>query len=128
MNWRDGFKDFISNKDLKSRIYLNERIKERKSYLNRLKLEYKLPVEHLRNIDGHYIAGFVSGDGSFSVVIGPNSLHTRFGQTVFLISQHILNKLLLEYIFKQFKVGYLGSSKTRPDEINYRVTSKKDLI
>ena len=128
MNWRDGFKDFISNKDLKSRISLNERIKERKSYLNRLKLEYKLPVEHLRNIDGHYIAGFVSGDGSFSVVTGPNSFHTGFGQTVFLISQHIHNKLLLEYIFKQFKVGYLGSSKTRPDEINYRVTSKKDLI
>ena len=66
--------------------------------------------------------------GSFSVVIGPNSLHTRFGQTVFLISQHILNKLLLEYIFKQFNVGYLGSSKTKPAEINYRVTSKKDLI
>ena len=70
----------------------------------------------------------VSGDGSFSVVTGPNSFHTGFGQTVFLISQHIHNKLLLEYIFKQFKVGYLGSSKTRPDEINYRVTSKKDLI
>ena len=96
MNWRDGFKDFISNKDLKSRISLNERIKERKSYLNKLKLEYKLPVEHLRNIDGHYIAGFVSGDGSFSVVTGPNSFHTGFGQTVFLISQHIHNKLLLE--------------------------------
>ena len=128
MNWRDGFKDFISNKDLKSRIYLNERIKERKSYLNKLKLEYKLPVEHLRNIDGHYIAGFVSGDGSFSVVTGPNSFHTGFGQTVFLISQHIHNKLLLENIMKQFNVGYLGSSVTRPEEISYRVTSKKDLV
>ena len=29
---------------------------------------------------------------------------------------------------KQFNVGYLGSSVTRPEEISYRVTSKKDLV
>ncbi len=59
VNWRDGFKDFILNKDLNSRISLIERMRERKSKLNNLKLEYKLPEEHLSNIDGHYIAGFV---------------------------------------------------------------------
>jgi len=126
--WRDGFKDFLLNKDLDSRSALIERIKERKLKLNRLKLEIKLPIEHLNNIDVHYISGFVSGDGSFSVVTGPNSFHTGFGQTVFLISQHIDNKLLIEHIMKYFKIGYLGFSKTRPNEINYRVARKEDLI
>ena len=29
---------------------------------------------------------------------------------------------------KFFNVGYLGESKTRPEEINYRVSRKEDLI
>lgn len=29
---------------------------------------------------------------------------------------------------KYFKIGYLGFSKTRPNEINYRVSRKEDLI
>lgn len=29
---------------------------------------------------------------------------------------------------KYFKLGYLGFSKTRPNEINYRVSKKEDLI
>jgi len=57
INWRDGFKDFLSNKDLNSRISLIERIKERKLELNNSKLEFKLPIEHLNNFDGHYISG-----------------------------------------------------------------------
>ena len=74
------------------------------------------PVYHFNGIpDPFWISGFVSGDGSFSVVTGPNSFNTGFGQTVFLISQHIQNKLLLEYIMRHNNVGYLGSSKTRPN-------------
>ena len=46
-------------------------------------MEFKLPVEHLNNFNGHYISGFVSGDGSFSVVTGPKSFQNGFGQTVF---------------------------------------------
>ena len=61
-------KDFISNKDLNSRIYLNERILERKSYLNKLKLDYKFKLEHLRNIDLNYKKVY-SGEGSFSVSV-----------------------------------------------------------
>lgn len=117
LNWRDGFIVFLFNKDLNSRIDLIERIKFKKSKLNNLKLDFKLPIEHLNNIDGHFnfISGFVSGDGSFSVVTGPNSFNTGFGQTVFLISPHIQNKLLLEYIMRHNNVGYLGSSQTRPN-------------
>jgi hypothetical protein len=29
---------------------------------------------------------------------------------------------------KYFKVGYLGMSKSRPNEISYRVSRKEDLI
>lgn len=96
--------------------------------LNKQKQDIKLPIEHLNNFNGHYISGFVTGDGSFSVVTGPNSFHNGFGQTVFLITQHINNKLLLEHIMNYFNVGYLGSTITRPEEINYRVSRKEDLI
>ena len=51
---------------------MNERILERKSYLNKLKLDYKFKLEHLRNIDLNYKKVY-SGEGSFSVVSGPNS-------------------------------------------------------
>ena len=60
VNWRDGFKVFILKKDLKSRISFIKKIKERKSKRNKLKLEYKLPEEHLRNIESHYMAGNVA--------------------------------------------------------------------
>lgn len=128
INWRDGFKDFLKNKDLESRASLIERIYDKKLNLNRLKEVIRLPIEHLNNFDGNYISGFVSGDGSFSVTTGPNSFHTGFGQTVFLITQHINNKLLIEHIMKYFNIGYLGFSKTRPHEINYRVARKEDLV
>jgi len=128
INWRDGFKDFLLNKDLESRASLIKRINERKLNLNRMKQEIKLPTEHLNNFNAYYISGFVSGDGSFSVVTGPNSFHSGFGQTVFLITQHINNKLLLEHIMKYLNIGYLGFSKTRPNEINYKVSRKEDLI
>jgi len=128
INWRDGFKDFLLNKDPDSRLNLIERIKERKLKLNNLKSEYKLPIGHLDKFDGHYISGFVSGDGSFSVVTGPKSFHNGFGQTVFLITQHINNKLLLENIMKHFNVGHLYENKTRTNELNYRVSKKEDLI
>jgi len=36
--------------------------------------------------------------------------------------------LLLEHIMRFFNVGYLGESNTRPEEINYRVARKEDLI
>jgi hypothetical protein len=35
---------------------------------------------------------------------------------------------IIEHIMKYFNVGYLGFSKTRLHEINYRVVRKEDLI
>ena len=71
---------------------------------------------------------FVIGDGSFSVGTGPKFYQTGLATTVFLIPQHINNKLLIEAILKYFGVGYLSVIDSRKDEKNYRVTDKKVLI
>lgn len=129
LNWKKGFNDFLSNKkNLESKLACLERLSQIKLNLNRNKKEHNIPIEHLNDINGHYISGFVSGDGSFSVVTGPKTFHTGFGTTVFLITQHIHNKLLIEAILKYFGVGYLSVIDSRKDVINYRVADKKDLI
>lgn len=129
LNWKKGFNDFLSNKDsLESKLALIERLEQIKLILNQNKKEFNLPIKHLQDINGHYVAGFVSGDGSCSVVTGPETFHKGFGMTVFLITQHINNRLLIEAILKYFGVGNLSVIASRKDVINYRVTDKDALI
>lgn len=128
LNWKKGFNDFLFNRDsLKLKLSLINRLEKIKLILNRNKKEFNIPIEHLQEMNGHYIAGFVSGDGSFSVVTGPESFHKGFGTTVFLITQHINNRLLIEAIMKYFDVGSLSVIDSRKDVINYRVTNKEHL-
>lgn len=61
-------------------------------------------------LNGHYINGFVTGDGCLSI----NLKGTRFGLMYLSIGQHINNKLLLESIAKYFK----DSSKVYSNGIN----------
>lgn len=110
LNWKKGFNDFLNNRDsLESKLQLIERLKAIKSNLNRNNTDLSIPLEHLNSIDGNYISGLATGDGSFSVVTKPNSTHSGFGQTSFNISQKQTNRLLLEAICKFFGVGKVFS-------------------
>lgn len=128
VTWKNSFIDFLENKDsLESKLLLIERLKESKDNLNRNKQEFKLPMNHLENIDPNYISGFTSGDGSVSLVTGPENFNKGFGRATLVITQHVHNKLLLEAIMKYFSVGTITSVKSRPFEINYVVSNKDDL-
>lgn len=128
LNWRKGFIDFLENKDTKeSKLALIKRLEELKLILNANKKEYNLPIEHLKDFCGHYIAGFVTGDGSFSVVTGPETFHNGFGTTMFLITQHTNNRPLIEAIMNFFGVGQLSIINSRPDVVNYTITNKDEL-
>lgn len=64
---------------------------------------------HYIPIDGHYINGFIAGDGCLSLNMGK-----IFGAMSLCISQHINNRLLMESIAKYFKSlskVYLGRPK-----------------
>jgi len=128
VTWKNSFIDFLENKDsLESKLLLIERLKESKDSLNRNKQEFKLPMNHLENIDPNYISGFTCGDGSVSLVTGPENFNKGFGRATLVITQHVHNKLLLEAIMKYFSVGTITSVKSRPFEINYVVSNKDDL-
>jgi hypothetical protein len=60
-------------------------------------------------LDGHYINGFIAGDGSLILHRG-----IKFGIMSLDISQHINNRLLMNSIAKYFE----SSSKVRPGRIN----------
>ncbi len=128
LNWKDSFKDFIENKDhLNTKLSLIERLKYAKSNHNRNKLEFKIPIENLAVINPNYISGFVSGDGTFSLVTGPESFHKGFGRTILGITQHVNNKLLLEAILNYFSIGTVTSLTSKPNENTYVVSNKEDL-
>jgi hypothetical protein len=60
-------------------------------------------------LDGHYVNGFIAGDGSLILQLGKT-----FGIMHLSISQHINNRLLMESIAKYFKSSskiYLGRPK-----------------
>lgn len=129
VTWKNSFIDFLGNKDsLESKLLLIERIKESKANLNRNKQEFKLPMSHLEIIDPNYISGFASGDGSVSLVTGPETFKKGFGRATLVITQHVHNKILLEAIMKNFSVGTITSVKSRPFEVNYVVSNKGDII
>jgi len=85
---------------LSSKLLLIERLKEAKNNLNNQKKEFLVPISHLSSIDPNYISGFCNGDGSTSLVTGPNCFNKGFGRTVLYVSQHVHNLLLLEAIKK----------------------------
>jgi hypothetical protein len=128
LNWKNSFKDFLENKDqLNTKLSLIERLKYAKSIHNRNKLEFKIPMEHLAIINPNYISGIVAGDGTFSLVTGPESFHKGFGRTILGITQHVNNKLLLEAILNYFSIGTVTSVTSKPNENTYVVSNKEDL-
>lgn len=86
-------------------------------------------VEVPKNIDPHWIRGFVDGEGSFCVHT-QKSKTTKLGESVgleFTISQHIRDEQLIKSL-----VQYLGCGRTRLDSrgslIYFVVTRLSDII
>jgi hypothetical protein len=88
--------------------------------MNELKWLKKIPLEW-----GHYISGFVDGEGSFNVSLRKRDDHTMGWQVVltFNVSQKE------SYILSQLK-KYLGCGRlqTRKDGLNYYVCSNPIAI
>jgi hypothetical protein len=76
-------------------------------------------------LNGHYISGFIAGDGCLSINLKGN----RFGLMYLSIGQHINNRLLLETIVKYFKnSSKLYSNGTNMLQLNLYGTKSWDEI
>lgn len=133
LSWKISFFDFLENRsNLDSKLKLIDRIKAVKQSMNNNKVApIKLPLDNLINIDPNYISGFITGDGTFSLVTGPDSFNKGFGRSILGIFQHTNNKLLLEAISKQFKLKAkpgLVCLKNIPDMTSFIISNKYDHI
>ncbi len=81
---------------------------------------------------GHYIAGFVDGEGSFHVAIQRNPTVKLTWQIVpeFHVSQHETSRKVLELIRNVFDCGYIKPNhRSNPNDqtLAFVVRSRKDL-
>jgi hypothetical protein len=82
--------------------------------------------ENISIYDPQWLAGFTSGEGSFTVKVRkPNGNRRAVIELVFQINQHIIDKQLMAYIAQ-----YLGCGKIYKHSMNavmYRVSKTSDL-
>lgn len=89
--------------------------------------------ERLSCMNGHYIAGFVDGEGSFHIAFQKRA-DLKFGwQAVpeFHINQNFTSCKVLEAIKKQLQCGYIKANDAagkRDKTLVYVVRDRKDLI
>ncbi len=77
----------------------------------------------------NYFAGFIEGEGCFSVSIKPHK-QMKFGWVVdpmFSVYQHKNNRLILELLKEEFKCGYIVSKNSKPDVLVYVVDNRRSL-
>lgn len=77
----------------------------------------------------NYFAGFVEGEGCFSVSIKPHK-QMKFGWVVdpmFSVYQHKDNKKILELFQNELKCGYIVSKNGKPDVLVYVVDNRKTI-
>lgn len=77
----------------------------------------------------NYFAGFVEGEGCFSVSIKPHK-QMKFGWVVdpmFSVYQHKDNKKILELFQDELRCGYIVSKNGKPDVLVYIVDNRKTI-
>ena len=77
----------------------------------------------------HYFAGFVEGEGCFSVSIKPHK-QMRFGWVVdpmFSIYQHKKNRNILEIFQKELQCGYIVEKQGNPEVLVLVVDNRRTL-
>lgn len=78
----------------------------------------------------NYFAGFVEGEGCFSVSIKRHK-QMKFGWVIdpmFSIYQHKNNRKILELFKKEFHCGYIVSKSAKPEILVYVVDNRRTLI
>ena len=88
--------------------------------MNELKWLKKIPLEW-----GHYIAGFVDGEGSFNVSLRKRDDHTMKWQVVLTFNVSQKESYILSQLKKYLNCGRL---QTRKDGLNYYVCSNPIAI
>jgi hypothetical protein len=78
-----------------------------------------------------WIAGFVDGEGCFSVSVHRNSFMHRHGgwqlQPAFQVYQHQDHRWVLEALRAHFKCGYVRAKGPKSSVLTYSVTALRDL-
>lgn len=77
----------------------------------------------------NYFAGFVEGEGCFSVSIKPHK-QMKFGWVVdpmFSIYQHKKNRRILELFQNEMHCGYIVSKQGKPDVLVYIVDNRRTI-
>jgi hypothetical protein len=77
----------------------------------------------------NYLAGFVEGEGCFSVSIKSHK-QMKFGWVVdpmFSVYQHKDNRKILEFFQKEFHCGYIVSKSGNPNILVFVVDNRKTL-
>ena len=86
------------------------------------------PLNKRKNLN-YYLAGFVEGEGCFSVSIKPNK-QMKFGWVVdpmFSVYQHKKNRFLLEIFQKEWHCGYIVSKQGNPDVLVYVIDNRRTI-
>jgi len=90
--------------------------------------ETKKPIVQL---DPSWIAGFVDGEGCFSVSVHRNSMMRRHGgwqlQPAFQVYQHRDSGFVLEALRSYFRCGYVRPKGPRSSVLTYSVWALRDL-
>lgn len=77
----------------------------------------------------YYFAGFVEGEGCFSVSIKPHK-QMKFGWVIdpmFSLYQHKKNRKILELFQKELHCGYIVEKQGKPDVLVFVVDNRKTL-
>ena len=84
-------------------------------------LNYKIPYTN-------WLAVFTSAEGSLMVKIKGSKTITGYAvQLEFQLTQHCRDLNLIKSFTKYFDCGYISIVKTRPNEVNFRVTKFKNI-
>lgn len=122
----NGLKKLVEIKTLNNKG-LTENLKKAFPELAHLDILENRPVVDKDIESAGWLSGFVSGEGSFGVILG-TSKSTATGyqpQLRFQITQQIRDKKLMEKIIDYLGCGYIS---IRDDIVDYRVTNVNDIL
>ena len=86
-------------------------------------------VKNEKIYSAYWLAGFTSAEGCFFINLRC-SPKNRLGFKVelcFQVSQHVRNEQLMRGLIKLLDCGYIIIPRTRPNEMNFKVTKFQDI-
>ena len=85
-------------------------------------------VEYPTIKDPHWLAGFTTAEGCFYTAVEKSATKIRWKVKLFFqLTQHSRDAQFMESLIKYLGCGKLYKTKTRPNEVNYRVLKFDDI-